>query len=88
MRTVGFGKLCQLMGTASPTSRLITPDRDTDDLVRRGLMHNFGDGGYGITANGLRQLADEMNGGFTHRAIERLQREQAARKAKRAAKAG
>ena len=88
MRTVGFGKLCQLMGSASPYSRLITPDRDTDELVRRGLMHNFGDGGYGITANGLRQLADEMNAGFTHRAIERLNREAQARKAKVAAKSG
>ena len=51
-------------------------------------MHNFGDGGYGITANGLRQLADEMNAGFTHRAIERLNREAQARKAKVAAKSG
>lgn len=83
MRAMAFDKLCQLMGMASPTCRLITPDKNTTVLIASGLVKED-DRGFAITPNGLRALADQMEAGHVVACISRLKREQKERAAKRA----
>jgi hypothetical protein len=82
MRMMAFDKLCQLIGMASPTSRLITPDKNTTALIAGGLIAEDNQG-FAITANGLRSLADQMEAGHVKRAIDRLKREHRERAAKK-----
>ncbi len=83
MRPMAFDKLCQLIGMASPMSRLITPDKNTRAMLAAGLAREDSKG-FTITPNGLRALADQMEAGYVNDAIARLLHEQVARKAKAA----
>lgn len=82
MRPMAFDKLCQLIGSGSPTCRLITNNKHTDALVAAGLMAEDGSG-FCITPNGLRRLADQMEAGHVAAAIKRLKAEAAERYRKR-----
>lgn len=81
MRAMAFNKLCQLMGTASPYSRLVVDDKDTREMIAAGLMVDDGKG-FTITPNGLRRLADQMESGHVAAALGRLKRENEARRSK------
>ena len=83
MRAMAFDKLCQLIGMASPTSRLITPDKNTRAMVAGGLAREDSKG-FTITPNGLRALADQMEAGHVNNAIARLLYDHKERLSKRA----
>ena len=81
MRAMAFDKLCQLIGTASPTSRLITNDKNTALLITDGMMAED-DKGFTITPKGLRCLADQMEAGHVSAAVAKLKAQYEARKQK------
>ena len=82
MRAIAYDQLTQLIGLGSPTMRLITPDKNTAKLEKRGFVVGLG-GAFCITSAGLRQLADEMDRGNVARAIDKMKAENDERRRRR-----
>ena len=60
---LGTKQLQLLAQLASPTVFLVTPDRRSASLVRRGLLREVVSGACCITPAGLRRLADAIEAG-------------------------
>ena len=83
---IGQQQLRLLIMTASPTRILLTTDKVSDSLVRRGLLRETDRSkACCITPAGLRALADEMEAGRVDDALERMRKDVEARKARSAA---
>lgn len=80
MSRVGHDQLRILMMTASPFSILVTEDRASRGLVKRGLLSQGRHGGMTITADGLRVLADQMDAGAVADKLAELKAEHARKK--------
>lgn len=81
--TIGRHQLRLLILTASPTCVLVTPDRSSAGLVKRGLLIEDNAAGCTITPAGLRALADEMEAGRVATAIDKMKADAAWRRAPR-----
>ncbi len=88
---LGLEQLRVLILVASPTTVLMTPDKVSASLVRRGLLrqdrYRGGDGGMkpggcAITAAGLRALAGAMEDGRVADALDRMNADAAKRRRK------
>ncbi len=78
---IGIHQLRLLIMTGSPTCILLTPDRSSDGLVKRGLLRKREDGACSVTPAGLRALADEMEAGRVEDALELMRKDRAAMQA-------
>jgi len=79
---IGQRQLRILIMIASPTRVLITIDRVSAALVKRGLIRELVPGGACcITPAGLRLLADEMEAGRVDDALEAIRKDADAREA-------
>lgn len=78
---VGRDQLRTLIMCGSPTMLLLTEDRASRALVKRGLLRSDGRIS-AITPAGLRVLANEMEAGRVADALERMKRDAAAQKAR------
>lgn len=80
---IGKDQLGTLIMLASPTCILLTPDRSSAGLVKKGLLREREPGrACCITPAGLRALADEMESGRVDDALEAIKKDAAERQAK------
>lgn len=81
---IGKDQLATLIMLATPTRVQITSGgRSEAGLVKRGLLREEKHG-LCITPEGLRLLADEMEAGRVHDALDRMRKEAEARKSRTA----
>jgi hypothetical protein len=90
MTRIGPDQLQTLIMLASPMCTMLTADRSSRALVKRGLLRleRKGYEASVITPAGLRALADEMEAGRVKLALETMKKETAERRAKIEAKRG
>lgn len=83
---IGKDQLRMLIVLASPTCILLTPNRSSAGMVKRGLLWMDEHGGCCIAPAGLRVLADEMEAGRVADALTTMKKDVAEQRAKLAAK--
>ncbi len=87
MKRIGSRQLELLIAAASPCALLLTTDKVSAALVRRGFFREREPGGACcISPAGLRVLADEMEAGRVDDALVRMKKDVEARRARIAAK--
>jgi hypothetical protein len=77
---IGKNQLELLIALGSPTMSLVVPCKESNALVKRGLLRADGNGSFAcITSAGLRALADDLDSGRVMGALENIKRDVARR---------